>query len=362
MPHRTSGSRSTSFVLAAGLTLGAACTEGAGPPGQPPVGTPSALARCADPAVALTTRWEVDNLHDPITSIARTGTTVVVASADGALKIWETGAGGAAERRPTYGDPIVQAGVALSAIAAGAEATVASVDVEGRARLWSAGGAELRAPMALLAGAGALIAFDEQRRWLVGGTAGFAGELAIADLASGAVHAPVATQLWHATAAQLTGDRWITAGDWYNCPAIDVRAPSAPDAELAYWDNCRSDTGTDAEGWFRALAVDASGTELLAAGDQLLATFALASVAGGPTAIAATDVRIDRVGRLDGDRLAISFATRGEVSELTWWSLADLTARRTATIAAAVDVAIDPELGLIVAASADGILRGYTCD
>lgn len=336
------------------------CTDADPPPD--PDAMPSALARCADPAVPLAQRWQVDNLHDPITSIARTGRTVVVATADGALKTWQIAAAGATETRPLYGEPIVDQGVALGALAAGPGAAVVGIDVAGQARVWSADGAELAPSRALVPTAGTLVATDDQLRWLVGGTDAFAGELMIADLATGAIRGPLPTQLWHATAAHLgRGDRWITVGEWYGCPAIDVRDPRTPDVEVGYWDACRGAGATMQTGWFRALAVDAGATSVIAVGDQLLATFALGSIASGPTAIATSDTRFDRVARLDGDGLAITLAQRGDASELTWWSLDDLTVRRTATIPTAVDVAVDAEAGLVIAASRDGLLRGYAC-
>ncbi len=338
------------------------CTDAAPPPPIDPETEPSALAGCADPAVAVAQRWQVDNLHDPITSIARTGRTVVVATSDGAVKTWEIAAAGATETRPLYGEPIVDQGVALGALAAGPGAGIAGVDVEGQGRVWMADGAEVVPARALVPAAGALVAVDDQLRWLVGGTEAFAGDLTIAELATGAIRGPLPTQLWHASAAHLgRGDRWVTVGDWYGCPAIDVRDPRAPEVEVGYWDACRGDGGSMQGGWFHAVAVDAAATTAIAVGDQLVATFALGAVGAGPTATATTDVRIDRVARLDGDGLAITLAQRGDASELTWWSLADLTVRRTETITAAVDIAVDPEAGLVIAASADGLLRGYAC-
>ena len=351
----------SSLTVAVVLAAAGGCVDGE-PPTDPPLPTPSALARCADPAVALEERWLVDNLHDPITAIARTGRTVVVASADGALKVWQTSAAGAAETRPTYGTPIVDEGTALGAIAAGPDGAIAGVDVDGQARLWRVDGSELAPARAMLPAAGSLVAIDYQRRWMVAGTRDFAGDLTIADLDAGTRVGPVQTILWGVTATHLGGDdRWVSAGHWYGCPALELRDPRAPEAALASWDACRDAVGAQHTGWFRALAVDDTATEALVVGDNLLATFTLASLDDGPTALATTDVRLDRVVRLDGDRLAITLAARGDASELTWWSLDDLTARRTVTIPAAVDLVVDAEAGLLVAASADGLLRGYAC-
>lgn len=353
------------LVLPWSLLWLAACGEsptGPGPDPDPdPDPEPSALARCADPAVALETRWQVDNLHDPITSIARSGGTVVVASADGALKIWEVAATGASETRPTYGTPIVDRGVPLGAIATAPGAAIATVDTEGQARVWAADGSVLHPPRALTPTAGALAAIDDDLRWLGAGTAEFGGQLALADLAAG-TSTPVTSQLWNATRTHLgRGDRWITAGHWYGCHAFEVRDPRDPAVETGYWDSCRGAGGPQLVGWFRDLAVAADGDELVAAGDQFIATFALDGLARGPLATAMPDVVLQRVARLDADRLAITLATRGETSELTWWSLDDLTVRRTVTIPAAVDMTVDPGRGLVITASAGGLLRGHAC-
>jgi hypothetical protein len=122
----------------------AACTEPAPePPPEPPPLRTSPLAACADPAVALTPRWQVDNLHAPVTAIATSGATLVVGSADGAVKLWHLSTTGAIERRPGYGTPLREAGTTVAALAATADGALAAVDLDGAAAAWRLDGTPL---------------------------------------------------------------------------------------------------------------------------------------------------------------------------------------------------------------------------
>ncbi|MBK9034848.1 MAG: hypothetical protein IPL61_26895 [Myxococcales bacterium] len=353
----------TSVIALASLTSATlACTDAAAPPPPPPV-PPSPLARCADPAVAVTTRWRVDNVHAPITALAGAGASFVIASADGAVKPWHLSAAGATAVRPGYGEPLATSGVATAALTATADGTVAAIDVEGGASTWIVAAGALGPRQALLPAAGVAAALDDDGRWLAGATDSFAGDLTLVELATGARVGPLTTTLWHAAAARLApGDRWLTVGEWYGCPAIERRDLADPTAAAVAWDTCNGAGGGLAQGWFRSLATDPSGASVVAAGDQLIARFDSDQLAAGPRALATTDVRIDRVLRLDGDGLAVTLAQRGDGAELTWWTLADLRPVRTEPIAAAVDIAIEPTTGVIVAASADGLVRGYACE
>ena len=105
-----------------------------------------------------------------------------------------------------------------------------------------------------------------------------------------------------------------------------------------------------------------NGAPVVVAGDQLIARFDSDQLGAGPQALTATDARLDRVVRLDGDGLVITLAQRAAGAELTWWTLADLRPVRTAAIAAAFDIAVEPTTGVVVAASTDGQLRGYVCE
>lgn len=353
----------TSTTLAAFL-LAAACTESTTPPPPPPpVPDPSPLARCADPAVALDQRWQVDNVHTPITALTSHRGTVVVGSADGAVKLWNLSAAGATAVRPGYGEPLTLEGAAVGALATSPDGAVAAVDVEGGTTAWALDGGELMPRRALLPAAGALVALADDGATLIAGTAEFAGDLSVLDLLAGTA-TPLPTDLWFVEAARATGTRWVTAGEWYGCVGVELRDATAPETRIAMWDACRGTNGTNAQGRFHALALDAAGTSAVVVGDGLIARFDLADLAAGPVAQTATDLRLDRVVRLDGDNVVVTLGHRGAAAELTWWSLDTLQPLRTAALAAipeTIDLVVEPVTGVAVTAAADGTLRGHVC-
>src|SRR5687767_8199779 len=97
-------------LIACGATPGADDTSDDDP--DPDAGALGpGLDRCADDGVALEELWSVSNLHGEIVSIAvAPDGTVVLGTADGALKQWDVGvdAGDAPLEgsRPSYGDPL----------------------------------------------------------------------------------------------------------------------------------------------------------------------------------------------------------------------------------------------------------------
>ena len=348
----------------AAVLLAAACTESTTTPPPPPPGPdPSPLARCADPAVALDERWQVDNIHAPITALTSHRGTVVVGSADGAVKLWNLSAAGATAVRPGYGEPLTLTGVAAGALATSPDGAVAAVDVEGGTTAWALDGGELMPRRALLPTAGDLVALADDGATLLAGTAEFAGDLQVLDLLAGTATA-LPTDLWHVEAARATGTRWVTAGEWYGCVGVEIRDALAPATRIAMWDACRGTNGTNVQGRFHALALDAAGTSAVVVGDGLIARFDLADLAAGPVAQTATDLRLDRVVRLDGDNVVVTLGHRGATAELTWWSLDTLQPLRTATLAAIpeiVDLVVEPVTGVAVTAATDGTLRGHVC-
>lgn len=348
--------------IAAVLLASAACTESTPTP-PPPGPDPSPLARCADPAVALEQRWQVDNLHAPITALTSHRGTVVVGSADGAVKLWNLSPAGATAVRPGYGEPITLTGAAVGALATSPDGAVAAVDVDGGTSAWALDGAELMPRRAVLPAAGALVSLAADGATLLAGTAEFAGDLRVVDLGADTA-TELLTELWHVEAARATGTRWVLAGEWYGCVAVEVRDTAAAETRVALWDACRGTGGTSAQGRFHALALDAAGTSAVVVGDGLIARFDLADVEAGPVAQTATDLRLDRVVRLDGDDVVVTLGHRGAAAELTWWSLDTLQPLRTAALPAlpeTTDLVVEPVTGVAVTAAADGTLRGHAC-
>jgi hypothetical protein len=341
-----------------------ACTSIETDPPPPPPPAPSPLARCADRDVPITTAWQVNNLHAPLVAVTRAGLTVAVASADGAVKTWILPAAGGAPAvgTPRYGTPFVDEGEVVPALAA-ARGAIAGLDGRGRAHLWNEEGEVMRAPAPLVPGAGVFVAIDEDRRWLAGGTAAFAGELAVTDLASGATTGPLATALWGATAAAIGhGGAWVTVGDWYGCHGIELRDPRDPAAATAYWDACHDPDEPPRHGSFRAVALDPDATAALAAGDGLLARFDLAALETGPVEAFATDDRLDHVAWLAGDGLALTLGPGDEgTSTLAVWSVEPLAPLRSVAVPEAIGLAVDAEAGVVILAGGDGLLRGLAC-
>ena len=341
--------------------LTVACTEP--DPDQPPEPPPprtSPLAACADPAVALTARWQVDNLHAPVTAVATSGATLVVGSADGAVKLWHLSTTGAVERRPGYGTPLREAGPTVATLAATADGALAAVDQGGAAAAWRLdgtplGGAAAAAPgravgAALAPGAALLaIASDDAQT-----------QLTVVDLTAGTATPARPTWLWHTTAAAVTPQRVVAVGDWYGCPAIETR-PRGDLTATVYWDDCNGTGGAFRTGWFRALALTADGRGAIAAGDRMLARFDLDDLTAGPRAVAPVDVDLRRVVVLEADGLVVTLGGAGDATALTWWRLDDLVAVRTEPVAADVDLAVEPTTGVAILVAASGLITGLAC-
>ena len=339
----------------------AACTEPAPePPPEPPPPRTSPLAACADPAVALTPRWQVDNLHAPVTAIATSGATLVVGSADGAVKLWHLSTTGAIERRPGYGTPLREAGPTVATLAATADGALAAVDQGGAATAWRLDGTPLggaatavpgRPVGAALAPGGELLAVagDDLRT-----------QLTVVDLTAGTATAATPTWLWHTTTAAVTTERVVAVGDWYGCPAIETR-PRGDLTANRYWDDCNGAGGALRQGWFRALALTADGRGAIAAGDRLLARFDLDDLTAGPRAVATVDVDLRRVVLLEADGLLVTLGGTGDGTALTWWRLDDLVPVRTEPVEADVDLAVEPTTGVAILVAASGVITGLAC-
>ena len=339
----------------------AACTEPAPePPPEPPPPRTSPLAACADPAVALTPRWQVDNLHAPVTAIATSGATLVVGSADGAVKLWHLSTTGAIERRPGYGTPLREAGTTVAALAATADGALAAVDLDGAAAAWRLDGTPLGGADFAVRSRPLGAALDPSASILAIAAEDPRAQLAVFDVAAGTARPASPTWLWHTTTAAVTAERVVAVGDWYGCPAIEAR----PRGELTttfYWDDCNGAGGTNRQGWFRALAVTADGRGAIAAGDRVLARFDLDDLTAGPRAVATVDVDLRRVVILEADGLLVTLGGTGDGTALTWWRLDDLVPVRTEPVEADVDLAVEPTTGVAILVAASGVITGLAC-
>jgi hypothetical protein len=357
--------RNLGLILAWTIALSGCATDDdppIDPPPPPPPPQPTALAACADPATPMTTAWQVDNLHAPITAMTRTDRTVVLASEDGFVKTWILPAdGGAPSDEPVYGTPLLIEGTRFDAVAA-APSAIAGIDAGGRAFLWDPAGGALRDPIDMMSSAGTFVAVDEHLRWLVGGTADFAGGLTITALDGGTPQGPLETTLWGAQAAAIGhGGVWAIAGDWYGCPALELRDPRDPATVTAYWDACHWDGPMINSGSLRDVEIDPYATSAIAVGDGVFTRFDLAAIAPGPTTLTQIEARLDDVVWLHGDDLAITLGPGGDgLSSLGVWSL-DGELLRSETIEASAGLDVDLAAGTILTAGVDGQLSARRC-
>jgi hypothetical protein len=355
------------LLVACGGPAGPGDDDVPGPDAAPSVG-PTALARCGDPARTIDRAWEVDNIRAPLVAQTQLGSTLLVSSGDGAVKTWTLPAAGGAPQPPSYGTPFVDDGDPVPVLAVappGPTPAFVGIDVNGGAHVWGAGGTTLHAPFAFTAAAGSYVAIDSNLRWLAGGTAEFAGGLTVADLETGDVTGPLETAMWHVTDAAIGhGGVLVTVGDWYGCPAIELRDPRNPTVVTGYWDGCHWD-GPMLQSWFHSVAVNADATEAIAVGDGLYARFDLAAVAAGPVGYLLTDDRYDHVAWSVDDDLAFALGpTPSVLSKITVWSTTDDVIRRSTTIPVpiqTVGLTLDPTTGTLITARADGMIRGDLC-
>jgi len=329
---------------------------------QPPAAT--ALARCADPAAPITAAWEVDNIRAPLVGLASIGSTILVSSEDGAVKTWLLPDAGGAPSAPTYGTPFVEDGDVVPALAAatGSTPAFAGLDAHGRAYVWGPTGGLLEDPISLVETGGTYVALDDGHHWLAGGTADFAGGLTVVDLDTLERHGPLETAMWGVAAAELGRDgALVTVGDWYGCPAIELRDAHDPTVVTAYWDGCHWD-GPMLEGWLRAVAIDPSGTRAIAVGDGIYARFDLATLAAGPVALVQNATLYTDVAWSIGDEVAFALGTAPEATPtIDVWSTTDDQIVRRAPVSPSIGLTVDPASGLLITASADGMVRGDRC-
>ncbi len=341
--------------LLACLLFASACTADQ-PPAGPDGGDPIArgLDGCAADGVALDPLWAVDNLHGPMVAlaIAPDGTAVVTTS-DGAVKQWSLGSspeeaplpGG----RPSYGDPFIDAGTVVRAVAIGGDGQrVLGADAGGALRQWAIADASSLgdrpldgAPLTAIAALGddAAVVADES----------FGGAMRVVPLDGGAAGEPLATALWGVTALHAGAAALYTAGHDYGMAAVERRDPASPGAAADAWDDLQT------EGWVRDIDVDAAGARLAAAGDFGLAMLDTTDLAAGPTA------------QVVGPAISVAFTASGEHvaviagDRVILWDRALTTEIESVTVPTPVAVAVDPSGERLVVASTDGMLRAYAC-
>lgn len=356
----------TSFSLAlSSATLGACAADDPGD-GDDVVVTASALDRCAEPGVALTEAWNVDNLHGRIVAltIAEDGT-AVVATEDGSVKQWSLGVDADAAPlpggRPSYGVPFDDGGAPVRALAVAGD-RVLGAGTDGALRQWALADASalpvqtMKLPLTAVAG------LDAERGVIA--DENFGGGLRSISLATGAASEPFETSLWGVSTMVRTDDALFVGGHDYGIAAIERRDPAAPETVAGVWDPEGAGGGGEfLQGWVTSLAVSADGSTLIAGSDAtaggvgFVFTIDPEDLQPGPTAVLElTGVRAVAV---TGTGAHVAIATDGHVA----LHPADLGgAIGGVDVEDPVALAIDPSGERLIVASGDGHLRAFTCE
>lgn len=340
-----------SFVSLSSMLVLVACgadpvVEEPGPEPEPdPVpGTRSAIERCLAEGGALAVDYAVSNQHGAVTSIAVGGTTVVLGSVDGSVKQWATDG-----TAPSYGAQFTPSGPVVGALAFTGEHLLGA-DATGSLQEWHAPSSEPTRTLPVVTEALGVIGVDPAGARVAVATPATT-TMHVVDRASGAVSAPLVTNLWGVASLALTGEQLITAGHWYGVPELERRTLASPVE--------RVDAYQFAErlGWIRATAI--VGDKVLVAADGFVAIFALDALAAGPLAITERPGHAPRgLAVLRGGEL---FATAGVDGVLHLWRVATGEHVAELAIAPAIGVATDAAGDRLFTSGDDGMLRAFRC-
>lgn len=327
---------------------------------DPDAGTAQGLGldRCADDGAVLEPTWNVDNLHGPIVSMALAGDgTVVLGTSDGAVKQWAIGTspddapleGG----RPSYGDPLTEAGAEVRALAIGASGDqVVGGDTSITVRRWTIPGAEDLGSVPLKGSPLTAIAASSATEVIVGDEA-FGGQMRRVSLDDGLAGAVFETALWGVTRFATHDGSIFTTGHEYSMAAVERRTLAAPEVPADYWG------GLIVSGWVRDLAISGDGAWLVLGGDTYVLVLAADDLAAGPVAQLDLTVPARAVAfTASGDHVAVA-TDDGKVALFTRDLATEVAA---ATVATPVALAVDASGERLVVASSDGRLRALGCD
>lgn len=335
-------------LLLLGLALASGCgTDGTGVPTDTPIDPPTEatpIERCLANGGTLQELWATSNQHGPVSSIAVSGTIVVLGSLDGSVKQWTTGG-----TSPSYGAPFEDdTGIVVDALAfaPGNQERVAGVDRDGRFSEWRVSDATpMRTLSVIQDGALTAVAISERQAVIARGPE--SPEVRVIDRASGEISAPLSTQLWGATSMAFAGDSLYTAGHWYGVPEIERRSTAAPGEVIEEWRE------SSLQGHVKAIAVN--GAHLAAAGDDLVAIL-------DPDAIAGEKVVVPVAGHeaIGVELLTDMVVTAGREGTLRTWSLAG-ESLATLTIPEPVGIGRDAEGATLFTSGPDGLLHAFGC-
>jgi hypothetical protein len=312
----------------------------------------TSLDACA-PGSSLELLWDVDNLHDDIRAMAiAPDGTVVLGTADGAVKQWSLGADPDAAPlpggRPSYGTPFTDAGAVPRALAIAPDgaSVVAGTEAVG-VHAWSLPAADDLGSIALKGSPITAIAARATGEVVIADDS-FGGAMRVVSIDGGQLTAPFETTLWGVTSFATRAKALFVAGHDYGMAAIERRDLTAPELVADVWDTL------EIEGWIRAVAVSRDGAWVATAGDGHVLVLAAADLAAGPVAraeIASRSIAFTAGGRVAyATDTAVVLAPRALDGEIA-----------SVPVTSPVAIGVDPSGERLVVASTDGHLRAYTC-
>jgi WD40 repeat protein len=322
-----------------------------------------ALDDCADGTAPLTNLWTVDNLHGEIISMSPVAPdgTIVLGTADGAVKQWALGAtpdtaplpGG----RPSYGEPFTESGQPARALTLGVsgDRVLAGDDGVGLHAWAIPDAAELGA--LLLKGSPFTAIAARSDTEVVVADSEFSGQMRVVDLEGGIGSGVFETTLWNVTSMAASGGMLFAAGHDYGMAALERRDLASPEVATDSWDTLQ------VEGWIRSVAVSPDRAWVATGGDGHVLVLATDDLAAGPVAqlaLTAPKALISARGVAftpSGQRIAV-VRDDGRL-ELYAPELGAPVA--TIDVPQPVGVMVDRTGDRLIVASGDGNLRAFGC-
>ncbi len=315
---------------------------------DPPIDFPdeaSAIERCLADGGSLRQLWATSNQHGPVTSIAVSGSTIVLGSADGSVKQWNVGGGSA-----SYGTPFVDdTGIGVDAVAFSSDGQVLGVDRLGQLTEWRLSDARPLRTISIADVPLDVVAVSEHAEQAA---VAYRDQVQVIDRVTGEVGAPLPTFLWGVRAAIYGhGGVLFTAGHSYGTAMVERRALAAPRDVI-------ESTSLSLTATVQAIAVDPYVTRMAAAGGDFVAILE-------PKALASEDAIVREVvghRAIDVALLGLRvFATVGQEGTLRLWSATTAEPIAMLEIPEPIGLGVDERGETVFTAGSDGMLRAFGC-
>lgn len=309
----------------------------------------SALERCVLGGGAMKELWSTSNLHGAVTSLAVGGTTVVLGSVDGSVKIWRTDG-----TSPVYGVPFLGAtGVIVDALAFASDGIVLGADKHGQLSEWRLSDSEATRTTTIGEAGLSVIAVSEHADLAAVASGIELPQIRLVDRRSGTVTAALTTSLWGVTAIGFgRGGGLFTAGHFYNVPTIERRSTDDANKVIEKWQDETAGSRVS------VIALDAGVTKLVTAGDGFVAVLDPKALATGAIVTHVPGHDVVGITLLPG---ADVFVTAGKDGTLRAWSAVTAEPLGMLPIAAPIGLGIDAKGERLFTSGPDGNLRAFGC-